>query len=152
VIFATVGTTAFPFARLVDAVAALPGEVVVQHGPVPAPATVARAHAFLNLPEFLRYVEEADKVVCHAGDGSILAAVRAGHVPVVLPRLARYGEAVDDHQLELAAHLSLARHVIAVADPADLPEAVAGAPSRAAPRHHPRGRLQAAIRGALQGA
>jgi UDP-N-acetylglucosamine transferase subunit ALG13 len=59
-------------------------------------------------------------VVCHAGDGSILAAVRAGHVPVVLPRLARYGEAVDDHQLELAAHLSLARHVIAVADPADL--------------------------------
>jgi UDP-N-acetylglucosamine transferase subunit ALG13 len=45
----------------------------------------------------------ADVVVTHAGVGSVLAVLRQGKVPVVLPRRAGRGEMVDDHQVELAA-------------------------------------------------
>ena len=51
-------------------------------------------------------VAEADVVVAHAGTGAALTAIEAGKVPVLVPRLARYGEHVDDHQLQIAAELS----------------------------------------------
>jgi hypothetical protein len=77
-------------------------------------------------------MEAADVVICHAGAGSILCAFRAGHTPVVVPRLARYSETVDDHQLELTRALAAEGRVIGVEDLATLPEAVASAPARRA--------------------
>jgi UDP-N-acetylglucosamine transferase subunit ALG13 len=38
-------------------------------------------------------------VVGHAGPGTVLDARRAGRLPVIVPRLARFGEVVDDHQV-----------------------------------------------------
>lgn len=49
---------------------------------------------------------EADAVVVHAGTGSSLAALRAGRLPVVAPRLPTRGEHVDDHQLQIARFLA----------------------------------------------
>lgn len=54
---------------------------------------------------FVRYVAEAEVLVLHAGAGSILHAVNAGKCPIVMPRLARFGEHVNDHQLEFASAL-----------------------------------------------
>lgn len=51
-------------------------------------------------------VAEADVVVAHAGTGAALTAIEAGKVPVLVPRLARFGEHVDDHQIQIAAELS----------------------------------------------
>jgi UDP-N-acetylglucosamine--N-acetylmuramyl-(pentapeptide) pyrophosphoryl-undecaprenol N-acetylglucosamine transferase len=51
-------------------------------------------------------VAEADVVVAHAGTGAALTAIEAGKVPVLVPRLARFGEHVDDHQVQIAAELS----------------------------------------------
>jgi UDP-N-acetylglucosamine transferase subunit ALG13 len=48
---------------------------------------------------------EADLVIAHAGVGSALTALDQGRVPVLLPRLRKYGEMVDDHQLMIAAEL-----------------------------------------------
>ena len=57
----------------------------------------------------LECFRSADKVVTHAGVGSILCADREGHVPLVVPRRHDLGEHVDDHQLELARALADAR-------------------------------------------
>ncbi|HEX4752871.1 MAG TPA: glycosyltransferase [Solirubrobacterales bacterium] len=130
-IFVTVGSTQIPFARLIRALDRLPGEELsVQHGPVPPPPEAAAARAFMEFPEVIEGMEAADVVICHAGAGSILCALRAGHTPVVVPRLERYGETVDDHQLELARALAADGRVISVEDPARLAAAVAGAPPR----------------------
>lgn len=43
----------------------------------------------------------ADAVVCHGGSGTVRDAILAGHTPVVVPRLSRLGELVNDHQLEI---------------------------------------------------
>ena len=47
----------------------------------------------------------ADLVIAHAGVGSALTALDQGRAPVLLPRLHRFDEMVDDHQLMIAAEL-----------------------------------------------
>jgi UDP-N-acetylglucosamine transferase subunit ALG13 len=72
--------------------------------------------------ELLRLVNEARIIVTHAGAGSTLLALGQGKRPVLVPRRAEYGEAVDDHQVSFAermADLGLA-HV--VNDPVNLAE------------------------------
>ncbi len=105
----------------------------------------------MRFPEIIESMEGADAVVCHAGAGSILCALRAGHVPVVVPRLKRYRETVDDHQVELAAVLAAEGKVISVEELDGLAEAVAAAPPRRPPEQR-KGLLpiQAAVRDALR--
>lgn len=130
-IFATVGSTQIPFERFVRALESLPGErLLVQHGPVDPPPGAARASAFMQFPEMIESMEAAEVVVCHAGAGSILCALRAGHIPVVVPRLKRYQETVDDHQVEFSRALAAEGKVIAVEDLDQLGAAVASAPAR----------------------
>ena len=130
-IFATVGSTQIPFERFVRALQSLPGEqLLVQHGPVDPPPGAARTNAFMQFPEMIESMEAADVVVCHAGAGSILCALRAGHTPVVVPRLKRYQETVDDHQVEFSRALAAEGKVIAVEDLGQLGAAVASAPPR----------------------
>ena len=149
-IFATVGSTQIPFERFVRALDALPGELLfVQHGPVPPPVA-ARSEAFMRFPQVIERMEQADVVVCHAGAGSILCALRCGHVPIVAPRLKRFGETVDDHQVEFARMLGSEGKVVPVEDLDRLAEAVA----TAHPRRSPGERqdllpIQAAVREAL---
>jgi UDP-N-acetylglucosamine transferase subunit ALG13 len=131
VIFATVGSTQIPFERFVRALESLPGEqLLVQYGPVDPPPDAARANAFMQFPEMIESMEAADVVVCHAGAGSILCALRAGHTPVVVPRLKRYQETVDDHQVEFSRALAAEGKVIAVEDLDQLGAAVASVPAR----------------------
>jgi beta-1,4-N-acetylglucosaminyltransferase len=152
VIFATVGSTQIPFERFVRALDALPGEqLLVQHGPVEPPAAAARANAFMQFPQMIESMEAADVVVCHAGAGSILCALRAGHTPVVVPRLKRYAETVDDHQVEFSRALAEEGKVIAVEDLNRLSAAVESAPRRrAAGERTGLLPIQTAVRAALQ--
>jgi UDP-N-acetylglucosamine transferase subunit ALG13 len=151
VIFATVGSTQIRFDRFTRALEALPvEELFVQHGPMGAPGGAGRAVAYMQFPEVVESMEAADTVVCHAGAGSILCALRAGHTPVVVPRLKRYQETVDDHQVEFSRALAADGKVIAVENLDDLATAVKSAPTRASARERsdllP---IQAAVREAL---
>jgi UDP-N-acetylglucosamine--N-acetylmuramyl-(pentapeptide) pyrophosphoryl-undecaprenol N-acetylglucosamine transferase len=148
VIFATVGTHGQPFTRFLDALAGLDDDVVVQYGHNPRPAGVHEAVAFMPFDELNARMREADVVVTHAGVGSVLCAREAGHVPVVVPRLHRFGEHVDDHQLELVAALAKDGHVVPVMEIAELPSAVEKAGRRADTTTAPKP-LHAAIRAAL---
>ncbi|HEV7615134.1 MAG TPA: glycosyltransferase [Solirubrobacterales bacterium] len=152
-IFATVGSTQIRFDRFTRALAALPAEqLFVQHGPMAAPAGAAQAVAYMQFPEVVESMERADTVVCHAGAGSILCALRAGHVPVVVPRLKRFQETVDDHQVEFSRALAAQGKVIAVEDPEQLAAAVAAAPKRRPPQEQNALRpIQVAVREALHG-
>lgn len=131
-IFATVGShPSFKFERLLRALESIAGEeLVVQHGPGEPPANASRASRWMPFPELVEQMERASHVVSHAGVGTILCAVRAGHVPIVLPRLRRFGETVDDHQLELGRALAPHGHVLLVEDAGQIAAAIARSPSR----------------------
>jgi UDP-N-acetylglucosamine transferase subunit ALG13 len=127
VILVTVGTNEAPFDRLLETVATLPErlEIVVQYGSsLVRPANAAVIYEFLPFDDLMERMRSARVVVMHAGIGSIMSALACGKRPVVVPRLARYGEAVDDHQLPVARRLENAGLVRVVEDAASLEAAV----------------------------
>jgi UDP-N-acetylglucosamine transferase subunit ALG13 len=154
VIFATVGShPTFHFDRFLRALEAVSGEeLVVQHGPGEPPQNASRAVPWMSFAEIVEEMERASRVVSHAGVGTILCAARAGHVPVVFPRLRGYGETVDDHQLELGRRLSGDGRVILVEDAPALPIALASAPQRGSQPDLGGDGLIAAVRAELTGA
>ena len=120
-----------PFPRLLEGLAAYARlhpqqEIWVQHGtskllpPLTGEELVPRTL-------LLERMRRADVVVSHAGCGSISDAFRCAHVPVIMPRRAKYDEHVNDHQLELVEALSSEGRIIAVHDIADLDDAIAQA-------------------------
>lgn len=110
VVFVTVGTDHHPFDRLIDWVdnwAAARDEVrcVVQHGTSRAPNR-AEGIPYLSKTEQTALMEAATVVVCHGGPATMADVRRSGHLPVVVPRLGRLGEHVDDHQERFSTHVS----------------------------------------------
>jgi UDP-N-acetylglucosamine transferase subunit ALG13 len=118
VIVVTVGTNEQPFDRLVAAVAALPADLdlVVQYGSSAITSGPGRWCDFLPFDQLEHLMRSATAVVCHAGTGSIMLARHCGHRPIVLARRLHLGEAVDDHQLQLATRLDAAGFVRLVDD------------------------------------
>jgi UDP-N-acetylglucosamine transferase subunit ALG13 len=136
--FVSVGNALQPFSRLLDAVArhadAWPQPVIVQFGHTQFSFEKSVAYRFLDMPEFSRMVEQAELLVMHAGAGSVIHAIHAGKLPVVMPRRVRYGEHIDDHQLEFSHALASMNRVILAEEPEDLPAAVSNALVRAVNR------------------
>ena len=108
----TLGTIPFPFARSIDWLESLLRRSVisealfVQHG-VSDVSQLANyslvTTAPIVAPEQLRQVIQSSRlVIAHGGQGSArkLAAMQVSFI--LLPRLACYGEHVDDHQVSFA--------------------------------------------------
>jgi UDP-N-acetylglucosamine transferase subunit ALG13 len=151
-IFVTLGTHHDPFPRLIDGLQALERQdLFVQYGHSPVPLHAANTAQFLPFAELEDRIRTADVVITHAGVGSILTCLRLGRTPLVVPRQRRFGEHVDDHQVELTRALAEDEKVIPVWDVEDLPALVASAPVLAAvlDRRSDDG-FQLAVREALQ--
>ena len=125
-IFVTVGTDRAPFDRLLRAVEQLQTEddLVVQHGSSAVRPANATCIDFLPFDEWVDYVRRADVVVTHGGVGSIMVALMNGKRPVVVPRLKRYREAIDDHQKAFGRRFGADGHVVYVEDLAGLAAAL----------------------------
>jgi beta-1,4-N-acetylglucosaminyltransferase len=136
VILVTTGTNGVAFDRLLRAVDAIEtGEpMVVQHGPSSLRPSRATCVDYVSFDELVELVREARLVVSHGGVGSILVALTNEKRPLVVPRLARFGEVVDDHQLELARKLAGVSLVTLGEDVGRLPELVLSTDSRLSAR------------------
>jgi UDP-N-acetylglucosamine transferase subunit ALG13 len=151
-IFATVGTNEAPFDRLLEALNAIgrDEELVVQYGSSDVrPQHASRCFEFLPFDDLTEYVRRSRVVVMHAGVGSIAVALAAGTRPIVIPRLRRYREAVDDHQLHLARRMAEVGSVRLVEDTARLPGVVEDTSESATAHSLPRGRIVEDLKGYL---
>lgn len=110
-IFFTLGTADYPFIRAVDWLGQLlergviAEEVLLQYGTTPVTRLahpLVEAVPYLSRAEVERAVACASLVVSHAGQGSTRMLAERGARFVILPRLKRYGEHIDDHQLLFA--------------------------------------------------
>ena len=128
-IFVTVGSQKFPFDRLIKKVDQMirenliEEEVIIQTGTsnyVP----VCRCQEFYEKDAFIKLMEDCDILITHGGAGTMVDAVKRRKKIVVVPRLARYGEHVDDHQLELTEQFHKMNLVYACPDVNLLPEAL----------------------------
>lgn len=154
-IFATVGTHHQPFERMLTNIECFSGRasVVVQYGYGRPPQGVARAVAFMPFEEIEECMSRAEAVITHAGVGTILCARRAGHRPIVVPRLRALGEHVDDHQVELTQALAKHGQVEPIWEDMNIEDALRRIPARSAEplTSQAASTLAAAVRGALYG-
>lgn len=129
--FVSVGNGKQPFRRLLDAVVTLVGElpqpVIVQQGNSRFNGTGCVLRPFMDMVEFEDCIRQAELIISHAGAGSIIHAIRAGKIPVVMPRLVEYHEIVDDHQLEIAQAFAKLGKVVMVEEQKDFRPAIAEA-------------------------
>jgi UDP-N-acetylglucosamine transferase subunit ALG13 len=125
-IFVTIGTSE-PFDRLLRTLDGLPGteEVVVQRGSSEIELSGVRSVDFLTYDQFVEHIRAARVVVAHAGAGSVMTCLAYGKRPVVVPRLSRFGETSDDHQLAFGRRLAEAGLATFVEDPEQLPALLA---------------------------
>ena len=102
-IFVTVGSQKFQFNRLLKAVDALKleEEVFAQIGYSDYKPVNFSYKEFLDRDEFAEIMGKADIVITHGGTGAIIGAVKKGKKVIAVPRQAKYGEHVDDHQFQI---------------------------------------------------
>lgn len=128
-VFVTVGNATQPFPRLLEAVQRLIEggtlkNVVIQAGHTAFRSNVCEVVPFFPVPAFERYLAEAELVITHGGCTQ-LHVVRLGRKPVVMPRRRRYGEHVNDHQLQLVEVLASEGYVQPAFEAATLEVAIA---------------------------
>ncbi len=109
-VLVTVGTDHHRFDRLIGwvdrwAEAHPEASVLVQHGTATAPRH-AEAVTMLGYDELVAAMRDADVVIAQGGPATIMDARSVGHRPIVVPRVARLEEVVDDHQVTFAAWMA----------------------------------------------
>ncbi len=137
-IFVAVGNPHNPSMRTLEAVEKMAAEgffgeepVVIQSGHNPDfRPKVCRAVPFMDMEEFGRHISEARIVICHAGAGSLSHVIGTGKTPVVVPRRLKYGEHIDDHQMELLEAFASKKLLVPAYEVEDLPAAIKEAESR----------------------
>lgn len=117
-IFVTVGTHEQQFNRLVEYMdnLNLSEEVIIQRGYSDYVPSRCRSEKLLPYSEMEKLVEEARIVVTHGGPSSIMMPLQMGKIPIVVPRQNRYGEHVNDHQVEFVQKISESIDIIPVYD------------------------------------
>jgi beta-1,4-N-acetylglucosaminyltransferase len=121
VIFLTVGSM-FPFDRLVRSMDGLIADgtitetVEAQIGDGLYEPQHMRFSRFMGKPEYVEKFMQADKIVAHAGAGTIALALQYGKPLLVMPRRGRLAEHVNDHQLVTAKKYAALQHVLLAED------------------------------------
>lgn len=125
-IFVTVGGMR-AFERLIREMDRIAGEldeqVVMQIGSTDYEPKNCDYFKFMSVNEIEELYARARVVVCHAGIGSILTATQYNKPLILVPRMKRYGEHIDDHQLEIAREME-GRGITVVYDISNLESAV----------------------------
>ncbi len=111
-IFVTLGTQKFQMNRLIKAVDELAGsgnikeEFLIQTGVSNLKPQNCSYVNFMDADEYNENIQRCSVLITHAGVGTIDTGIKAGKPVIVVPRLARFGEHVDDHQTQIAKAFS----------------------------------------------
>ena len=111
-IFISVGTQKFQFNRLLQLMddliehSLIKEEVFAQTGNSNYIPQNFKYADFLTNEEFQKKIDECQVLITHSGVGTILKGINSNKPVIVMPRLAKYKEHVDDHQVEIAKAFS----------------------------------------------
>ncbi|MCE2287958.1 multidrug MFS transporter [Streptococcus thermophilus] len=107
-IFVTVGTHEQPFNRLIEEVDRLKkegiitDEVFIQTGFSTYEPQYCDWKSIISYSEMEDHMANADIIITHGGPATFMGAIAKGKKPIVVPRLEKFGEHVNDHQIEFA--------------------------------------------------
>lgn len=135
-IFVALGTQKFQFNRLLQMIDQLLDDgridepVFAQVGNSDYKPKNYKYASFLNKYEFEEKIKECDVLITHSGVATIIAGIKNEKKVIVVPRLSKYGEHVDDHQIQIAQSFSKQNYVIMYTESEDLEKLITKA------KHH----------------
>ena len=121
------GTQDKVFPRLLEAIEKqielgnLNGEVVVQAGSTKFESEYMKIFDLIPMKQFDELLSKSDLIITHGGVGTILSALRKDKKVIVVPRLAKYQEHENDHQLEIVDSFSKLGYILPCKDLNELP-------------------------------
>ncbi len=121
-IFVTVGSQKFQFNRLIKALdeqvanGEIEDEIFAQIGISDYIPQHFEYTDYLDRDAFKEKLNACSIVITHGGTGVIVSAIKAGKKVIAVPRLARYGEHVDDHQLQLVSQFTVSNLISSCQD------------------------------------
>lgn len=130
-IFVTVGTHEQPFDRLVKCIdemvknKLINEKVIIQKGYTDYEPTCCETYKLIGYDKMNEFINEARIVITHGGPSSFIAPITIGKIPIVMPRLQKYNEHVNDHQLEFARQVEKRmNNIIVVENEKELQDAI----------------------------
>ena len=117
-IFVVLGTQKFQLNRLLMEVDELiekgdiTQEVIAQIGASDYEPKHYKYYHYIDKEQFDDLIEQSTVVISHSGVGSVVTALQAKKPTVIYPRLQKYHEHVDDHQLDIAKAFAKKHYVL----------------------------------------
>ena len=121
-IFVILGTQDKSFVRLLESIelnvknGVIKDKVIVQAGFTKFSSDKIKIFDFVPKEKLAEFEDEADLIITHAGVGSIVSALKKGKKVIVVPRLKKYGEHTNDHQIQIIKEFSKKGYILPVND------------------------------------
>lgn len=129
-IFITLGSQKFQFNRLLKKVDELVKEekihekVFAQIGYSDYKPKNYEYKEFLDREEFKEMMKSSELIITHGGTGAIITGLKNDKKVIAVPRLSKYGEHVDDHQMQIVEEFGKTNIIEAVYDTEKLEESI----------------------------
>ena len=129
-ILVTLGTQDKTFVRLLEKINQLidqgliKDKVVVQAGFTKYSSDNMEIFDLIPQDEFNNLMSKADLVITHGGVGNIISALEKNKKVIAVPRLAKYGEHINDHQTQIIAKFNDLGYIIGLQDVDELDKAI----------------------------
>ena len=120
-ILVLLGTQNNSFIRLLEAIQknidnkVITDEVIVQAGFTKFESKDMKVLDLIDKEELSKLQDRADLIITHGGVCSIISSLKKGKKVIVVPRLKKYGEHVNNHQIQIARRFEqegYVKHVI----------------------------------------
>lgn len=127
-ILVLLGTQNNSFHRLLEEVqkcidkGTIKDKVVVQAGSTKFESDDMEIFNLIEQNKFNELIEQANIIITHGGVGSIVTAVKLGKKVIAVPRLRKYGEHVNDHQIQIVETFSKQGFIKGIKDISELKE------------------------------
>lgn len=129
-IFVAVGTQKFQFNRLLAIL-----DKLIANGEIQEEVFAQIGHSdyrpqnydfeqFLNNNEFDEKIRKSDLLITHSGVATIIAGLKHDKPVIVVPRMEKFGEHVDDHQVQIAESFSEQNFIMMCGEKDDLGEII----------------------------
>lgn len=129
-ILVTLGTQDKNFVRLLEKIDQLinngliKDKVIVQAGFTKYNSENMEIFDLIPQDEFNDLMDKADIIITHGGVGNIISALEKNKKVIAVPRLAKYGEHINDHQIQIIAKFNALGYIIGLQDVDELDDAV----------------------------
>ena len=129
-ILVTLGTQDKNFVRLLEKIDQLinngliKDKVIVQAGFTKYNSENMEIFDLIPQDEFNDLMDKADIIITHGGVGNIISALEKNKKVIAVPRLAKYGEHINDHQTQIIAKFNSLGYIIGLQDVDELDDAV----------------------------